>query len=533
MLAKPFIYKPLFVVLSVIMAIAFVPSALLHLLAPNWEFAAQAREFTASFSKLAREPGCKQANPYFMPGDAQFSWEPGDCWTLGFAKQNLTDSAEVRRNIKNGVYRVAGFGPNKSTDIMDDMYAKAIYLSDNTGRGGVLYAAIDCIGISNTDANAVRAIVRDWARAEGIEGEIKSIQVASIHAHACIDTIGLWGLPFDGKVAAFQKLMIEKTAQAMKDAYNNRQDGSLHLATADSGGFIVDNRLPVAFEKLITRFRFVPETPGEKELYILSAGVHPETTGGGNTVISADFPAYAAKYIYENKDGAETMFIQGALGAMITVRDLRTHSDDRLALTRAGGVEFAEYVLGLRGNLSSEIELPALLNISSMEFEMPIENVVFLLGMKSGLINHTGYNVHGKPYKYATTCELSYLRLGDKTNSIDILIAPGEPAPELFLGGFLDADSAALGTEYPRRPIFEYMAEYDFTSQRQIVFGLANNFTGYVIPDNDFLVHKWLPYILECDDASGKGHYEETNSAGPRTAGVLTDAFRALFASVR
>jgi len=531
MLAKPLVYKPLFVVLSVIMAIAFVPSAVLRFAAPNWEFAQQARKITASFVRLAREPGAKRETPYFLPGDAEFSWEPGGHWTLGFAKRNLTESPEVRENIKNGVYRVAGFGPNKSTDIMDDMFSKVIYLDDNTGRGGLLYAVIDCVGISNTDANAIRALVWDWAREKGV----KSIQIAATHAHACIDTIGMWGIPFDGKVPAFQQLMIEKTAQAMKEAYENRQDGKLFMATAASNGFIVDNRPPAAFEPLITRFRFEPLAAGAKEFFILSAGVHPETTGGGNTVISADFPAYAAKYISENRDGAETIFIQGALGAMVTVRDLRTYSDDRLALVRAGGAEFAQYALGEGENssVSDETELPALLNIASAEYELPIENLLFIMAMKVGIINHAGYSVRGKSYKYATTCELSYLRLGDKNDSVDILLVPGEPAPELFLGGFLGAEDSALRQEYPRRPIFEYLADYEFASERKIVFGMANNFTGYVIPDNDHLTHKWLPYILEGEDPSGRGHYEETNSAGPQTAGVLTEAFCGLFDQVK
>jgi len=49
---------------------------------------------------LTRLPAGKQENPYFMPGDARFSWEPGDRWTLGFAKQNLTESPEVRENAE-------------------------------------------------------------------------------------------------------------------------------------------------------------------------------------------------------------------------------------------------------------------------------------------------------------------------------------------------------------------------------------------------------------------------------------------------
>ena len=529
MLAKPLVYKPLLVFISVIMTIAFVPSAILNLALPNWAFAAQAKELTGSFAKLAREPGNKGVISHFMPGDAEFSWEPGGHWTLGFAKQNLTESSEVRENIKNGVYRVAGFGMHKSTDIMDDMFSKAIYLDDNTGRGGLLYAVIDCVGISNTDANNIRALLWDWAKEKGI----KSIQIAATHCHAAIDTIGMWGLPFDGKVPAFQQMMIEKTAQALKEAYENRRDGKLYQATVESGGYIADNRVPVSFEELITRFRFEPTDAAAKDVYLLTAGVHPETTGGGNTVITADFPAYTAKYIAEHRDGAETIFIQGALGAMITVRDLRVYSDDRLQMVRDGGAEFAEYVLGIRGTLSAETEIPALLNIASMEYEMPMENLLFIIGIKTGILNHTGYSVRGKSYKYAATCEISYLRLGDKTESIDILIAPGEPAPEVFRGGFLSAEDSALGTEYPRAAIFETMAKYDFTSKRQIVFGLANNFTGYVIPDNDFLLHKWLPYILEGTDTAGREHYEETNSTGPQAAEVLTNAFGRLFESVK
>jgi len=531
MIAKPFIYKPVFFVVAALMAVLYLPSAFLSLVAPNWAFAAQAREFTGSFVRLACEPGCKRDNPYFLPGDPQFAWEPGPHWTLGFAKQNLTDSAAVREGIKNGVYRVAGFGPTKTADIMDDMYTKAIYLDDNTERGGILYAVIDCVGISNTDANKIRALVWDWAKDKGI----RSIQVAATHSHACIDTIGMWGLPFDGKVPAFQQMMIEKTAQAMKAAYTNRQNGKLFMATAEAGNYISDNRDPVAFERLITRFRFVPDPaiPGAKDVYLLSAGVHPETVGSNNPVITADFPAYAAKYIFENKDGAETIFIQGALGAMVTVRDLRVYSEDRLKLVRDGGVEFAQYVLGERGSVSVETELPALLNIASAEFELPIENLLFILAIKAGILNHTGYNVWGKSFQYAATCEVSYLRLGDKTDSVDILVAPSEPAPELFLGGFMSAEESALGTEYPRKAIFEYLSEHEFASERQIVFGMANNFTGYVIPENDFLLHKWLPYILRADDRFERGHYEETNSAGPQTARVYTEAFCRLFGSIK
>ena len=100
-----------------------------------------------SLTKLIWRSGSKAENPFFLPGDAQFLWEPGDCWSLGFAKQNLTGSPEVRENIEKGVYVLPGFNDVgitfKSADIMDDLFAKAVYLDDNTGRGGILYAVVD------------------------------------------------------------------------------------------------------------------------------------------------------------------------------------------------------------------------------------------------------------------------------------------------------------------------------------------------------------------------------------------------------
>ena len=466
--------------------------------------------------------GGKQENPYFLPGDAQFQWEPGDSWSLGFAKQNLTESPELRQGIADGRYIVAGYVLNIPSDsILDDLYVKAIYLDDNTGRGGILYAVVDCIGLSNTDTNKVRALVWEWAKTVGI----RSIQVAATHTHAGIDTTGMWGFPpFDGKDAAFQQLMIEKTAQAMRDAYDNRADGKLFLAGADSDGLMRDGRAPYVFDETIARFRFEPNAPGAPDVYLVSAGCHPEIGGSRNTVVSADFPGAMAAYILET-EGAETMFIQGAQGAMITANTER--GVDKI---KPYGERFAQRVLN---NAGEETELPALLNITSAELEMPIENVLFLAVSRVGMINHTAYRARGNGYRYAIDWELSYLRLGDAEKSVDILILPGELAPEIALGGFNTADTSPRETAYPRRALFDILGDYPFASQRQIVFGLANNFTGYILADNDYVVHRWLPYVLDGEDRFGKNHYEETNSAGPQTARVLTEGWQALLDGVK
>ena len=535
MLGKPIVYKALFPLIALVMAIAWVPVTALSWIAPGLALG-ETQEFIGLIAKgAAREPGCRQANPYFLPGDAAFLWEPGPNWTLGFAKQNLTGDPAIRTNIKNGRYNMAGYGHMPSSDIMDDLFARAIYLDDNTGRGGMLYAVVDCIGLSDTDTNRIRALAWEWARAAGI----KSIQVAATHVHSGIDTIGIWkDLPYDGKDPEFQQWLVEKTALALRGAYDARQDGRLYVADVDSGALFEDTRAPEVFDKTITRFRFAPSAANAKDVYLLCTGCHPEMVGPNNSVISADFPAYAGDYIQE-ATGAESMFIQGAQGALITSRDLQAlleeHSKNNtaygMAMAKEFGVEFAQRVLGETGTVA-EIELPPLLNIASAEVEVPIENLAFILAAKLGIINHGVYSVRCRPWKYAFTAELSYLRLGDKTSSVDILVQPGELAPEIAWGGFLAKEDAALCKEYPRKAIFDYLNEYAFASERQIVFGLANSFMGYVIPENDFMVDWLLPYLDAGTDRFGTAHYEETVSAGPRTAGVLTEGFRGLFAEV-
>ena len=507
---------------------------LVKILLPILAVAIAAGAAAACLTMVVWAPSGKGENPCFLPGDAQFQWEPGNCWSLGFAKQNLTDSPEVRENIKNGVYVLPGYNDAgttyRSTGIMDDLFVKAVYLDDNTGRGGILYAVVDCFGLTNTDVNVIRALIWDWARERGV----RSIQVAATHTHAGIDTFGSGNVIFGGKVPAFQQLLIEKTALALREAYDNRVDGRLYLAAADSGDMFADLRAPQVYERLITRMRFEPAQAGANGVYLLSAGVHPEASGRGNTVITADFPAWAASYIMQ-KTGAETMFIQGALGALITVRGWADRSAYGLDAVKASGEEFAQYVLGEHTNssLSAETELPALLNFVSAEYELPLENFIYVLGKNVGNTNHAIYNARGRGYGRATTDEASYLRLGDRDDSIDILIQSGELAPEVAMGGFLNGEESALGAEYPRKAIFEYLRAYPFASQRQIVFGMANNFTGYIMAENDFVTDKRLPYLNWGVDRFGIPHYEETVSTGPQAALALTEAFCALFDSIR
>ena len=548
------VQKILFTIIAAVMALGWVPTQLLACIFPGSADLRNAAEFVDVVMRgAASEPGKKPDNPYFQAGDSEFTWQPGTHWTLGFAKQNLTDSADVRQGIAEGRYQVAGYSTLPSSDILDDLYAKAIYLDDNTGRGGILYAVVDCIGLSDTDAREIRARVWEFAQQAGI----RSIQIAATHVHSGIDTVGLWGqLPKDGKDDAFQQLLYDKTAQALRAAYENRMDGDIYVSDNDVSPAIYDSRLPEVFDKKMTRFRFEPKN-GSPDVYLLNAGCHPEIMGPGQQVISADFPGYMAEYIRaytctacaggdaafdstacDHAAGAETFFIQGAIGGLITVRDLESvltaagqgNPGYGQTLVRGNGREFGQYAMGEAGRLSAEVQLPALLNIASAEFSVPVENIALICAAKLGVLNHGIYSV--KFGKYAVPCELGYLRLGSRTEGADVILLPGEPSPELAYGGFLTAADSPAGKAYPRDSLFALLEKTSFASSRQLVFGMANNFTGYVIPENDFFLHTPFPYFNVTNDPMGRKHYEETVSCGPETARVITEAFAELLEGI-
>lgn len=68
--------------------------------------------------------------------------------------------------------------------------------------------------------------------------------------------------------------------------------------------------------------------------------------------------------------------------------------------------------------------------------------------------------------------------------------------------------------------------------ENNFVLGLCNDELGYIIPGNDFFLHEWLPYFNIPVDASGRKHYEETNSLSPNAAGAILDAMDMLISSV-
>lgn len=458
------------------------------------------------------------SSKYMLSGDETFSYSSGSEWTFGYAKEVLTPD-----DVTADTYYIAGYNVNNPAQgVLDDMYAKAAYLDDNTGRGGVIICAIDCVGISRKDINEIRQKVIE----SGKIPNLKSINICATHTHSAIDTQGLWGYDFyaDGKNEEFMKSLKEKTAAAIIAAYEARKNGKLYFGTAEAEGMQADTRTPIDFDATVTSIRFEP-ADGSNDTYIVNYACHAEMLGAKTTVVSADFPAYMEQEINRQTGGANVMFINGAVGGLITgdkINEIldKTIDFDCLAYTIEYGKKVANLVMGI----SSEKELEPVINIKSQTVSVACDNTALLLARFIGVLNNdvlrSGIN------KVSIITEVSYMELGSK--QIGVYMIPGELCPELESGNFLSAEEAANGVEADYK-VLSKMSDCEHT----FVLGLCNDEIGYIIPENDFLLHEWFPYFNISYDENGRRHYEETNSVGPETAGTLLEAMDELIISAK
>ena len=428
-------------------------------------------------------------------------------WTLGFSKECITPT-----DYKEHKYYSAGYiGGCRITEILNDTYVRAIYIDDNSGNGGVAIAVVDCVGMTNLEVLDIRARLEDFKNSTNI----REINVLFTHCHSAPDTFGLWGkLPRSGVVKHYNEIIKDLAAKAVQDAYNNRKSGKLYIGEVETEGLMEDTREPIVFDNRLTRIRF---EPADKSLdfFIIHLPVHPEVLGPRNPKSSPDFPAYMGEYIGE-KTGSDFIFINGAIGGQIVcpgLDEIYAKTVDNVEECKKFGIRAGEYAL----SIEQERELaPNLVNIRK-EIKIPICNIKFVLAHHFKLIRNKVEKISRKDRKpkstrYVINSELGYMEIGD----VKIMLVPGELYPELAMGGFLDKDNSANGYDMEVKTLYDIMGD-----GRKMIFGLANDEVGYIIPANDYCLHKKLPYIIDGYDRLGRKHYEETNCTGVYTAETI------------
>ncbi len=324
-------------------------------------------------------------------------------WNLGYANASL-----IPEDYDNGSYYIGGYiaPENGFTNVVegiaqipglgrDDMKVRCIAINDGTDKGTVLFATVDCIGITNADIKDIRALLAEFAA----DNNIVAINVASTHTHSCIDTEGLWtrniaklvsngiisGTKVDeelqqGTNPEYMAFLKETVADALKAAYINMQPGVLTYSTKDIGQEYFQNKnRPSAGQMIyetnergenvftgeteiamtdITRFVFSPEDDSVKPTMILNIAAHPDVAGlptesNSGREISGDYVFYCGQFL--EKYGYNFMFFQGAIAGIYMARGETgdgVETQQRVEESQRYGYELARILLSM--NLTEE-----------------------------------------------------------------------------------------------------------------------------------------------------------------------------------
>ncbi|NMP38199.1 MAG: hypothetical protein GX051_08820 [Clostridiales bacterium] len=455
---------------------------------------------------------CK-TNPItpIVPSEFDYISEPkSEYFIAGFGKTPV-----LPKDLDKKKYYIAGYNSNNpALGVLDTPYAHAVWLDDNSGRGGVVFVSVDDVGMLSADVNAIRDSMSEFVKETGC----RSINILSTHSHAGIDTMGIWGpLPISGRDKHYMEIVAAGIRSAVKKAYLDRREGSLYLGETEVPDMQEDIRLPVVYSKILTRLRFVPND-GTREIYMLNFASHSESLSGSNSFVSADFPCYMREKIMK-ETGAETIYFVGAIGGMISM-ELLHH--DKITSTKMIGRKLADYALSIK----DEKKLSAKLNLIRQEFFFQADNSVLMAAAKAKILNVVEYGDKSAPLNFALKSEMTYLEL----DSLKMLLLPCELFPELAFGGYLSEAESAQGksSDMNPTPLCEIAED-----EKLLIFGLANDEVGYVIPPNDFMLNSEIPYLDKCIDRLGRRHYEETNSLGPDTAPKIAEVFSGMMNTVK
>jgi len=420
--------------------------------------------------------------------------DEGEKWYCGFSSRQIEIPDE-------GPLYIAGYHNGvEIRGVRDLCEAKAVWL--DTGGKGTLLIGIDCVGLDSGTVEKIRASLADLPNCAGV-------QVYSTHTHAGIDTLGLWGqIGIDGKNPGYQENLLKAAEEAGREAAANRKAGTMYYGFVETKDMFRDSRDPQVYDSNLYQLRFAPEDGG-RGLRMYIYGAHAESLRAGNTKVSRDFPGVLCDGVTE-ATGDSAMFMPGAIGGLVMTKSFVEGVDEGVKPEKNMQIT-GDLLIGYALSIESERQLSPEMKLSRAEFDIPMDNPIFLLYKSLGILNNRAVKADSAT-GYGVRTELSLLMLDDMA----VCLMPGEIFPELVFGGTLDPGKDPT-------PLVQLAKEHGI--DHVMVVGLANDEIGYIVSPSDYLVNPKIPYLERITDRKGEDHYEETNSVGPKCAERIAEAF--------
>jgi hypothetical protein len=433
----------------------------------------------------------------------------------GFAEADITPKLGDKP-----VY-LAGFGQNrKATAVHDLLMARAIVLKH--GEHKLALVSIDLVGFFHPNVVHVRRRLPGFAY----------VVLSSTHNHEGPDTLGLWGPnPFTSGIDPdYVKFLEDQIAKTVRAADEAAKPVNARLGTARAPELLHDGREPYIKHDELVAIQF-NDPAGKPAGVVVQWNCHPETLSSKNTEISADYVGYTVAHLRE-RYRCPVVYLTGTVGGLMTSLSVEV-KDDKGQLLKDGTFEKTERYGRLVGELA-ERALKQAKSVSlapfavrSREVYLPLDNKLYLMGRRLGVLKRDGFlwtgdpnqaepaddKVQDKPLCIRT--EVAWLRLGE----LDVACIPGEIYPELVLDKVQHPPDP--GADFPDAPI-EPAIYKQMRGPHRMIIGLANDEVGYIIPKR-----QWDEKPPFCYGRT-KAQYGEQNSVGPETAPILCRAFEDL-----
>jgi len=450
--------------------------------------------------------------------------------------------ATITPDVKAAKVYMAGFDHNRvATGVHDDLYVRCLALA--AGDSKLAMCAVDLIGLFYDDVLKVRDKVKAQVP------DAMPVIVASTHDHEGPDTMGLWG-PSESQSGIDEKYMDwldDRVASTAVEALRSLAPARMTLARDDHPLLALlqsDSRPPYVKDPHLLVMRLTSDSAGNQGgapiATLVNWSDHPETLGGRNTLITADYPHWLCIRT-ESALGGTTVFFNGSIGGLLSTLgdDVALQDPDTGNVAKDGTWRKVELFGNLLGDLvvgavrsGRAVQLDRIVELSAVIYP-PLDNDRFRIGGVLGLyggrkqlytdgkldptVSEKEFPGLGK-MRYAagadTQTEVDYLQfLGDGSLVAEIATVPGEIYPELVNGGI----TRYPGADYPDAP-FEPTVRAHMKSGYPFVFGLANDELGYIIPKAEW--DNQPPWLQNKKDR----WYGEINSAGEDVAGTVTRA---------
>jgi len=432
---------------------------------------------------------------------------------VGFAERDITP------DVSKPVY-IAGYGQNRvATGVHDPLFARAVVLHDGERR--IALVAVDLVGLQLPEVRRIRGELQDFAY----------VMVSSTHNHEGPDVIGIWGpSPIKSGVdATYLTKVVNACAAAVKEAAEQLRPAEAYFGTVKDHALLRDSRQPIVYDDVTRVLRF--NKPGTQEPVgiLVQINNHPESLGSDNTLITADYPHATVAALQERYHCPIAYFTGTVGGLMSNPPEIPGPNGTPL---RDENFEYAEYYGRQWAKVAEQAidsATPTKLTpfaVAAKTITAPLENPGYQMARKIGVLPREGRVWTGDfetvgdvaaadtpADKLAIETEIACLRLGE----VHIACIPGEIYPELVYGQFQDpVDPGADYADTPLEPAVMPM----LPGEKKMLFGLANDEIGYIIPRRQW--DHVPPFAYGRD----KSQYGEVNSCGSEIAPILMKALQ-------